>query len=67
MDDNDLAIVRAIIALGKSLGLDVVAEGVEDRDQAAFLQREGCRVAQGYLYGHPVNADELHRIWSRKS
>jgi diguanylate cyclase (GGDEF)-like protein/PAS domain S-box-containing protein len=64
-DDNDLAIVRTIIALGRNLGLDVVAEGVEQATQAEHLRREGCLVAQGYLFGRPMDAAQLHQAWGR--
>ncbi len=58
-DKNDEAIVRAIIALAHSMGLETVAEGVEQAHQAEFLAREGCGLAQGYLYSRPLPVDEL--------
>jgi EAL domain-containing protein (putative c-di-GMP-specific phosphodiesterase class I) len=53
-DTRDAAIVRAILAMGRSLNVDVLAEGVETYEQEAFLIREGCRFAQGFLYS-PVS------------
>ncbi|MEF9930544.1 MAG: EAL domain-containing protein, partial [Massilia sp.] len=60
---DDEAIAVAIIQLGKSMNLSVIAEGVERADQAAFLLRHGCNLAQGYLYGKPVAADEILARW----
>lgn len=58
-DQGDQAISRAIIELGRSLGLSVIAEGVETWERAAFLAGNGCRLAQGFLYGRAVSAMEF--------
>ena len=58
-DRHDAAVVRAIIALGRCLGLDVLAEGVESREQADFLLQAGCVAAQGYVFGRPMSAADL--------
>ncbi|WP_051933624.1 EAL domain-containing protein [Massilia sp. BSC265] len=65
LDANDEAITVAIIQLGKSLNLSVVAEGVESKEQAAFLLRHGCRQAQGYLYSRPVAPGDILSRWGR--
>jgi EAL domain-containing protein (putative c-di-GMP-specific phosphodiesterase class I) len=62
-DANDEAIAIAIIQLGKSMNLSVIAEGVETRDQADFLLRHGCQLAQGYFYSMPVLPDDLLERW----
>ncbi len=62
IDKDDIGISRAIIALAKGLDLDVIAEGVETTEQADFLHREGCTLAQGYLYSKPLPVDEVTKI-----
>ena len=52
-DSNDVAIVRTIVALGRSLELEVIAEGVESQEQLELLLQLGCENFQGYLLGRP--------------
>jgi diguanylate cyclase (GGDEF)-like protein len=59
---DDCAIVRAIVALAHSLELSVVAEGVENIEQLAFLQEIGCNVIQGFYYSKPLPADEFEQF-----
>ncbi|MCU1360047.1 MAG: sensor-containing diguanylate cyclase/phosphodiesterase, partial [Ilumatobacteraceae bacterium] len=56
---SDRALVRTIVAMGTSLGLDLVAEGVESLHQMQVLHELGCKKAQGYLISHPVPADAM--------
>jgi len=59
VDEGDTTIVRAIIQLGKSLGMLVIAEGVETAEQERYLIDEGCNEGQGYYYSKPLPATEL--------
>ncbi len=59
---HDAAIVRTIVELGVSLGLSVVAEGVETRSQCELLTHLGCSGFQGRLFGMPMSADELSQL-----
>ena len=59
---NSVAIVKAIIALGHSLGLELIAEGVETQDQAQCLLDLGCDAIQGYWVSKPLAAEEMTRF-----
>ncbi len=61
-DINDAAIARTIITLAQTLGLTVVAEGVETEAQRDFLEREGCHNYQGYLFSRPVPIEQFDRL-----
>lgn len=63
-DPSAVAIVRATLSLGHSLGLDAVAEGVESAEQLAMLDAEGCRTAQGYYFSPPVHVQEISAMVS---
>jgi diguanylate cyclase (GGDEF)-like protein len=56
---EDSALLHAIVAMGESLGLVLVPEGIEEQEQADALRALGCRLGQGYLFGRPVPAEEL--------
>lgn len=58
-DEDDVAIVRVIIALARSMGMLVHAEGIEQAEQARFLLEQQCQLGQGYWFGRPVPAQQL--------
>ncbi len=58
------AIAQTIIALGQTLGLSVIAEGVEAEEQLEFLERMGCKSFQGYLFGKPLSIMDFERLLS---
>ena len=58
-DTADAAIITAVVCMGKSLNQRVIAEGVETREQLAFLQAHGCGEGQGYFFSRPVTAEAL--------
>ncbi|MBK1646636.1 hypothetical protein CKO25_18730 [Thiocapsa imhoffii] len=65
-DPRDVAITRTAIALGHSLGLVVIAEGIESQAQFEILHREGCDEGQGYFFGKPCSAGAFFAHWSQQ-
>lgn len=61
-DPNDAEIIRAIVAMARSLNLEVIAEGVETPEQLAFLQKLGCHLFQGYLHSRPLPIEDFRRL-----
>lgn len=61
LDQNDLNIVSTIISMAHNLNLDVVAEGVETKDQLMFLHTKKCDVVQGYYFSKPLSVDEFEK------
>ncbi|MCB1968356.1 MAG: EAL domain-containing protein, partial [Candidatus Accumulibacter sp.] len=64
---SDAAIARTIVALGQSLGLDIIAEGVEREEQRDFLASIGCFAYQGYLHSRPLPAEGFEALLRRPS
>lgn len=63
---KNLALLRAIVGLGHSLGVEIVAEGIETQQQARFLEPLGCR-GQGYFFSKPVTGEEIQVMLGRRS
>jgi EAL domain-containing protein (putative c-di-GMP-specific phosphodiesterase class I) len=59
IDDDDAAIVDAILAMSRRLNLDVVAEGIENTEHLAFLQSHGCQRGQGFHFSKPLDIVRL--------
>lgn len=66
-DTSSSAIVCAVIAMSHEMGLKVVAEGVENAKQDLFLKKQGCDSVQGFLYGKPLAADEITRLFTGRN
>lgn len=60
IDLNDAAIAKMIVALAESMGLSVIAEGVENDEQRGFLADQGCHAYQGYLFSHPLPVEQFN-------
>jgi len=65
IDNNDRTLVLTIITMAHSLGLEVIAEGVETEGQLAFLKYNGCDHYQGYLFGRPLPIEEFEILLQR--
>lgn len=66
-NEDDSAIVKAIIALAYAMGLTVIAEGVEEEDQVKFLIANKCQIAQGFYFSKALVADEMEKLFKRSS
>ena len=66
-DPDDATIVRTIIEMGRSLGLQVVAEGIETDEQRHFLVHSGCQYGQGRLFGEPIASGEFLDMMVRQA
>jgi len=64
---GDATIVRTIIEMGRSLGMEVIAEGVESQRQLEFLRNNACHYGQGRLFGEPCTAEDLLALLERQA
>ena len=62
IDSNDAVIAKTVVLLGQSLGLSVIAEGVETKEQRDFLTRSGCHIYQGYFFSRPVSVSDFEKF-----
>lgn len=62
VDTDNAAITSSIIALGQSMQLEVLAEGIETEEQSDFLLKRGCRLGQGFLFSRPIPVEQMERI-----
>lgn len=60
--EKDRAIITTIISLAKSLGMTVIAEGVETAEQLSFLKEKNCDLVQGYYYYKPMPKEEIEKV-----
>lgn len=67
IDNRSAALVKTIIAMGSNLGLNVIAEGIEKREQVALLKENNCRIGQGFLFSRPLPVSEIVDIFDFNS
>jgi EAL domain-containing protein (putative c-di-GMP-specific phosphodiesterase class I) len=65
-DYNDVTIVKSIIGLAKGLDLDIVAEGIENKEQLEFLQSNNCGIGQGYYFSKPSAPHVIEEMLTKK-
>jgi EAL domain-containing protein (putative c-di-GMP-specific phosphodiesterase class I) len=65
-DAASVALTEAIVQLARGVGVEPRAEGIETEAQRRFLVERGCRIGQGYLFGRPVPAAEIERLWHER-
>jgi EAL domain-containing protein (putative c-di-GMP-specific phosphodiesterase class I) len=63
--ESDASIIKAVILLGQTLSLEIVAEGIETPEQQRFLIAQGCRLGQGYLFSKPVPAEAFGALLAK--
>jgi diguanylate cyclase len=66
LDDNDRSIVRAVVNIADSLGMQTLAEGVETEAQLDYLREVGCELAQGYLFSRPLPAADIEQLLGKR-
>lgn len=60
--DDGMEIIKTIITLANTLGMSVIAEGVETKKHVSFLQKNNCQLIQGYYYSKPIHADSFSTL-----
>lgn len=66
INSNSTSLVKTMIDIGSNLNFELIAEGIEDEIQADFLNKNGCRYGQGYLYSPPLRAEEIEKLIQRQ-
>jgi len=65
-DDHSRVVTHAIIDLGRSLGISVIAEGIETKEQLQILRTSGCLIGQGYLFSKPIPEPDFRALFLRE-